>query len=286
MRDVTENLRAVEMVRRARPTVEGAGVNLVRAFHAQELPGLDPFLMLDDFHSDDPADYEAGFPSHPHRGMETVTYMIKGSADHKDSIGNRGTIGPGDVQWMTAGSGIIHGEMPHGDEGMQGFQLWINLPRASKMMAPRYQDIKRDMIPVVKPAEDVEVRVIAGKAFGAEGPVKDLVVPVEYLDVKIGPGGRFGHDVPKGRATFAYVFEGQGSFGKGGERAGAEDLVVYGVGAGVEVTASDQGVRFLLVSGEPVREPIAWRGPVVMNTEAELRQAFDEIRAGTFVKSG
>lgn len=286
MRMETEDLRTVNMVRRAQPTVEGAGVKLKRAFHAKELPELDPFLMLDDFHSDDPADYRAGFPSHPHRGMETVTYMIKGSTDHRDSMGNRGTIGPGEVQWMTAGSGIIHGEMPRGDgRGMQGFQLWINLPRANKMMPPRYQTIRKDMIPVVSASENVQVRVIAGTFHGAEGPVRELVVPVEYLDVSIGPGGRFEHSVPGERAAFAYVFQGRGSFGLEGSMAGPEDLVVFGQQGLVQVIASDQGVRFLLVSGEPVREPIAWRGPVVMNTEAELRQAFDELRAGTFVKS-
>lgn len=284
MREITENLRAVRMVRRARPTVEGAGVNLVRAFHANELPDLDPFLMLDDFHSDDPSDYQAGFPSHPHRGMETVTYMIKGSADHQDSMGNRGTIGPGEVQWMTAGSGIIHGEMPRGDDGMQGFQLWINLPRRSKMMAPRYRDIRRDMIPVVRPSDDVEVRVIAGVFNGVEGPVRELVVPVEYLDVRMGPGTEFEHTIPSGRSAFAYVYDGLGRFGEGMATAGPENLVVFGDGDRVRVTASDRGVRFLLVSGEPVREPIAWRGPVVMNTEDELEQAFEELRAGTFVK--
>jgi redox-sensitive bicupin YhaK (pirin superfamily) len=284
MREMMENLRTARIVRRARPTVEGAGVSLVRAFHANELPELDPFLMLDDFHSNDPADYQAGFPSHPHRGIETVTYMIRGSADHQDSMGNRGTIGPGEVQWMTAGSGIIHGEMPRGDGGMQGFQLWINLPRASKMMAPRYQNIRKDMIPVVRPSEEVEVRVIAGTFDGVEGPVKELIVPVEYLDVKILPGGGFEHPIADGRSAFAYIFQGRGSFGGGGGTAGPENLVVYGDGELVRITASDQGVRFLLVSGQPVGEPIAWRGPVVMNTEAELRQAFEELRAGTFVK--
>jgi redox-sensitive bicupin YhaK (pirin superfamily) len=285
MRETTENLRAVQMVRRAQPTVEGAGVNLVRAFHANELPELDPFLMLDDFHSEDPADYQAGFPSHPHRGMETVTYMVKGFADHQDSMGNKGTIGPGGVQWMTAGSGIIHGEMPRGEDGMQGFQLWINLPRASKMMRPRYQNIGKDMIPTARPSDDVEVKVIAGAFRGVEGPVKELVVPVEYLDVRIGPGGGFEHDIPRGRAAFAYVFQGRGSFGGSTGAAGPENLVVFGEGEMVRITASDQGVRFLLVSGQPVREPIAWRGPVVMNTEAELRQAFEELREGTFVRN-
>lgn len=283
MREVTENIRTVRMVRRARPTVEGAGVNLVRAFHAKELPDLDPFLMLDDFHSDDPADYQAGFPSHPHRGMETVTYMVKGSTDHHDSMGNRGTTGPGEVQWMTAGSGIIHGEMLRGDDGVLGFQLWINLPGRSKMMPPRYQNIGREAIPVIKPSGDIEVRVIAGSFDGAMGPVRDLVVPIEYLDVRMGPGEEFERRVPRDRSAFAYVFQGLGSFG-GTISAGPENLVVFGEGDIVRVTASDQGVRFILVSGEPVREPIAWRGPVVMNTDAEVRQAFEEIGAGTFTK--
>ena len=283
MREMTENVRTVRMVRRARPTVEGAGVNLVRAFHAKELPDLDPFLMLDDFHSDDPADYRAGFPFHPHRGMETVTYMVKGSTEHRDSMGNQGTTGPGEVQWMTAGRGIVHEEMPRGDDGVQGYQLWINLPSRSKMMPPRYQNIGREAIPVTKPSNDVEVKVIAGSFNGAVGPVKDLVVPIEYLDVRMEPGGRFEHGVPRKRSAFAYVFQGVGSFGDA-SAAGPENLVVLGDGDVVRVRASDQGVRFLLVSGEPVREPMAWRGPVVMNTDAELRQAFEEIEAGTFVE--
>ena len=276
-------LRRVLAVRQARPTVEGAGVNLVRAFHAKELPQLDPFLMLDDFHSDDPSDYERGFPSHPHRGMETVTYMISGSAEHSDSTGGRGRIGPGDVQWMTAGSGIIHGEMPRGDGGrLQGFQLWVNLPQANKMMPPRYRDVRKENIPTVR-KEGTEIKVITGSVDGVQGPVKDLIVPVEYLDVKLGSGGIFVRNVPEGWACFAYVFEGEASFGSPGSKAGREDLVVFDDRGTVRM-ASEKGARLLLVSGRPVKEPIAWRGPVVMNTEAELQQAFDEIQAGTFVK--
>lgn len=274
----------VEMVRQARPTVEGAGVNLVRAFDGRELPQLDPFLMLDDFSSNDPSDYGAGFPSHPHRGMETITYMLQGYTEHHDGIGNRGRIGPGEVQWMTAGSGIIHGEMPRGEGGrLQGYQLWVNLPQASKMMAPRYRDVRRDEIPAVRPAEGVEVKVIAGTVGGVQGPVRDLVVPVEYLDVSLRPGVSFEQSVPEGWASFAYVIEGKGNFGTTASEAGAQSLVVFG-GQGSVIASSREGVRFLLVSGRPLREPIAWRGPVVMNTEGELRRAFEEIREGNFVK--
>lgn len=281
----TVTARAVERIKRADPTTEGAGVNLVRAFGFGEASRLDPFLMLDDFHSENPADYSAGFPSHPHRGMETVTYMISGTAEHADNMGHHGRIGPGEVQWMTAGSGIIHEEMPQATGGrLQGFQLWINLPAANKMMPPRYQDIRKDMIPVLSPSEGVEVRVIAGKVGDAEGPVRDLVVPIELLDVRMGPSSRFEHVVPRDRTAFAYVFEGEASFGNERWRAGEEHLVVLGDGDAVVAQTEDDGARFLLVSGRPLHEPIAWRGPVVMNSEDELKQAFAEIRESKFVR--
>ncbi len=285
MQGRTKHIRAVELVRRAEPTLEGAGVRLVRAFGYEEASRLDPFLMLDDFHSDNPADYSAGFPSHPHRGMETVTYMISGASEHADNMGHHGRIGPGEVQWMTAGSGIIHEEMPRSTGGrLQGFQLWVNLPAAHKMMAPRYQDIRKEMIPSLNPINGVEIRVIAGRVGEAQGPVRDLVVPVELLDVKMGPNSLFEHIIPPDRTAFAYSFEGEASFGDERWRAGEEHLVILGEGDTVVVRTEVDGARFLLASGKPLREPIAWRGPVVMNSDEELKQAFIEIREGTFVK--
>jgi redox-sensitive bicupin YhaK (pirin superfamily) len=285
MTQMTTTTRPVERVRRAVPTTEGAGVNLVRAFDFEEAPRLDPFLMLDDFHSNNPADYSSGFPPHPHRGMETVTYMISGTSEHADNMGHRGRIGPGEVQWMTAGSGIIHEEMPQPTEGrLQGFQLWVNLPASKKMMPPRYQDIRKEMIPVIRPAEGVEVRIIAGKVGQTGGPVQDLVVPIELLDVKMSPDSNFVHSLPAGWSVFAYVFEGEASFGHEKWRAGEEHLVIFGDGDTVLVRTEDDGARFLLASGRPLHEPIAWRGPVVMNSDDQLRQAFQEMREGTFVR--
>ena len=278
-------IRPAELVRRAVPTTEGAGVNLVRAFGFSEASRLDPFLMLDDFHSEAPADYSAGFPSHPHRGMETVTYMISGSSEHADNMGHRGRIGPGEVQWMTAGSGIIHEEMPQPTQGrLQGFQLWVNLPAAHKMMRPRYQDIRKEAIPSVKLEGGTEVRVIAGRFGEAEGPVRELVVPIELLDVAMPPEGQVEIPVPKGWSAFAYVFEGEALFGREKWRTGEEHLVIFGEGDGIQVRTEDDGARFLLAAGRPIRENIAWRGPVVMNTEDQLREAFREIREGNFVR--
>ncbi len=286
MQGRTKNVRVVELVRRAEPTVEGGGVRLVRAFGSEETARLDPFLMLDDFHSENPADYAGGFPSHPHRGMETVTYMISGASEHADNLGHHGRIGPGEVQWMTAGSGIIHEEMPQATGGrLQGFQLWVNLPAAKKMMAPRYQDIRKEIIPVLEPSAGVEVRVIAGKVGESMGPVRDLIVPVELLDVKMGPNSLFEHVVPSDRTAFAYIFEGEASFGDERWRAGEEHLIIFGGGDNVVVRTENTGARFLMASGKPLHEPIAWRGPVVMNSEEELKQAFREIREGTFVRT-
>jgi redox-sensitive bicupin YhaK (pirin superfamily) len=267
--------------------LEGAGVHLKRAIGHEDVHRLDPFLMLDDFHSDDPDDYISGFPLHPHRGMETVTYVLRGAMEHQDSIGNRGVISSGDVQWMTAGSGILHQEMPRRYDGMmQGFQLWINLPRSHKMMPPRYRDIKAITIPTYGHEEGIEVKVIAGKVDGVQGPVRDLVVDVEYLDVGLGPNRDFVHEVPSGRTAFAYVFEGGGYFEEGGKRlVGTEQVVLFADGQEIWANAGDQGVRFLFASGTPLREPLAWRGPVVMNTQSELEQAFEELRRGTFVKA-
>jgi redox-sensitive bicupin YhaK (pirin superfamily) len=266
--------------------MEGAGVRIKRAFGYRDVETLDPFLMLDDFHSDDPKDYMSGFPLHPHRGIETVTYMIKGEVEHRDSIGNQGVIRSGDVQWMTAGSGIMHEEMPRRTEGMmQGFQLWVNLPQAHKMMPPRYREIKREDIPVIEPKIGVEVKVVAGKVDGVIGPVKDLVVKVQYLDVELAPKHVWEHAVPEGESAFVYVFQGKGSFDTTEEQFGPEHLVMFGEGDTITVKSRMNGVRFLLASGRPLREPVAWGGPIVMNTEAELEQAFSELNRGTFIRT-
>jgi redox-sensitive bicupin YhaK (pirin superfamily) len=279
------SLRPVVKVNRSKPLLEGAGVKIKRAFGYRDIQSLDPFLMLDDFHSDDPQDYMAGFPLHPHRGIETVTYMIRGEVEHRDSIGNHGVIRSGDVQWMTAGSGIMHEEMPQRTEGMmQGFQLWVNLPRAHKMMSPRYREIKKEDIPVVKPEMGVEVKVVAGEVDGVIGPVKDLVVKAQYLDVELAPNHVWEHSVPEGESAFVYVFQGKGSFDRTEEQFGPEHLVMFGEGDTFMAKSRQNGVRFLLASGRPLREPVAWGGPIVMNTEAELEQAFNELNHGTFIK--
>ena len=281
-------LRQVEQVLRGRPTLEGAGVRLHRAFGYNEVPLFDPFLMLDDFGSDDPDDYLAGFPWHPHRGIETVTYMLNGEVEHGDSMGNSGVIGSGDIQWMTAGSGIVHQEMPRRAQGrMRGFQLWVNLPKNDKLMTPRYRDVKHATIPEVQPAPGVKVKVVSGSVAGVRGPVQHIVVDPEYLDVSIMPGVEFRHAVPRDHRVFAYVVDGGGRFDSGsGKGIGPGHTVLFGAGDEVLVTAGDAGVRLLLVSGRPLNEPVAWGGPIVMNTQAELDLAFDEYRRGTFIKHG
>ncbi len=278
--------RKVVYVSRSRPTIEGAGVRLKRAFGYHDVPRFDPFLMMDDFHSDNPDDYIAGFPWHPHRGIETVTYMLGGNVEHGDSMGNKGVIGPGDLQWMTAGSGIVHQEMPQSTKGMlAGFQLWVNLPARRKMMGPRYRDITARDPPVVKLAGGVSVKVIAGEAGGARGPVRDIVVEPQYLDVALPAEGMFSHPVPKGHTAFAYVVEGAGIFSTGDREAvGPEHVLLFGDGDGVSVRAPGAPLRFLLVSGKPLGEPVAWGGPIVMNTQEELELAFEEYENGTFLK--
>ena len=295
------SLRPVKQLVKSQPTLEGAGVRLRRAFGFGETGDFDPFLLLDDFRGDRPADYEAGFPWHPHRGIETITYVLAGTVDHGDSLGNKGTIGAGDVQWMTAGSGIIHQEMPHGnDRGqMHGFQLWANLPASLKMTHPRYQDVKAQDIPVVAEDDGTSVRVVCGSFWGKNGPVDDVAAEPQYLDVFVPPGRRRSLPVATARNAFAYVFEGSGKFsnasepqpvrtdvigGVEGHYADNRSLIVFDSGDEVTVQAGEQGIRFLLVSGRPLREPVAWRGPIVMNTDAELRQAFEEYRNGTFLK--
>ena len=279
--------RTVERVFAAYQTIEGAGVRLHRAFGYEEVPLFDPFLMLDDFRAGTrPEDYLAGFPWHPHRGIETVTYMLEGKVEHGDSMGNAGTVGAGDIQWMTAGSGIIHQEMPKPVGGrMGGFQLWVNLPRAEKMMDPRYQEVKHRSVPVARPQEGTEVRVICGSAGGIRGPVENIVADPEYLDISLGPGAAYTHPVRPGYTAAAYSIGGEGTFGPGRpEPVRNRDMVLFSDGDRVTARASGGGFRFLLFSGRKFREPVAWRGPIVMNTQEELREAFREYGAGTFVK--
>jgi len=279
--------REVRELFRSRATLEGAGVHLRRAFGSGQEHLFDPFLMLDDFRGDDPALYSAGFPWHPHRGIETITYMLDGEVEHADSMGNSGRIGPGDVQWMTAGSGVIHQEMPEGDESgrMGGFQLWANLPASHKMIDARYCGIEAGSIPVVED-DAARVRVVCGSAGGATGPVTDIVIEPEYLDVTVRAEKTWSHPTKAGHTVFAYLFEGSARFGDGPDPIEAEHGVVVLLGDGdeVRVQAGAHGARFLLVSGRPLGEPIAWGGPIVMNTRDELELAFAEYRAGTFVK--
>ena len=282
-----KGIKNVKTVKQSVPTLEGAGVRLRRAFGFEKVPGLDPFLLLDDFHSQDPEDYIAGFPWHPHRGIETITYVLKGEIEHGDSMGNRGVIGPGDVQWMTAGSGIIHQEMPAESRGngLQGFQLWANLPAAEKMMTPRYRGLLSAQMPVVSRENGVKIRIVCGMVDGVQGPVREIRIDPEFLDVEVPGGAVFSHMLPAGYAVFAYVFAGQGYFDprqKGW--IGTENLVTFSDGGGLEISGGDKGVRFLLVAGRPLGEPVAWRGPIVMNSEEELRLAFAEYAQGSFLK--
>jgi hypothetical protein len=300
------SIRPVKRIVESKPTIEGAGVKLRRAFGFGDTAEFDPFLLLDDFRNDRPADYKAGFPWHPHRGIETITYVLAGTVDHKDSLGNVGALGAGDVQWMTAGSGILHQEMPQGDRQgrMHGFQLWANLPSSLKMTAPRYQDIKGAEIPEIVDDDGTRVRVVCGDFRGKRGPVEGVAADPRYLDVWVPPGKRKTLPVELERHAFAYVFEGSGNFRAASqpfgvltekevdgseivvrERTGNRSLVVFDSGDEVTVQAGDEGIRFLLVSGKPIEEPVAWYGPIVMNTQAELQQAASELRAGTFIKS-
>ncbi len=297
MQPETAETRRIETAWKSRPAIEGAGVHLKRAFGNGEGLDLDPFLLLDDFRGDRPELYLPGFPSHPHRGMETITYVLDGQVEHTDSLGNGGVIGAGDVQWMTAGSGIIHQEMPKGDSRgrMDGFQLWANLPRAHKMSDPGYREVPVTTIPVVRQASGAVVRVIAGDVEGTLGPVKDIVTGAEYLDVSLPAGTQFVHEVQDGHSLFAYVIEGEGYFepeGGSASDAGSSEiicdngtLVAYARdGKLVTVSAEAKSVRFLLVSGKPLGEPVAWQGPIVMNTQAELQTAFEELQSGAFLK--
>ncbi|MFA6226551.1 MAG: pirin family protein [Methanoregula sp.] len=280
-------VRMVERILSAYATVEGAGVRLHRAFGYYEVPPFDPFLMLDDFRSPRSEDYLAGFPSYPHRGIETVTYMLNGSVEHADSMGNAGSVNAGDVQWMTAGSGIIHSEMPQPVNGrIGGFQVWVNLPRANKMMKPRYQEIKHDQIPTVTPQKDITIKVISGVVDGVKGPVRDIIAAPQYLDITLGPDTIFSHGVKEGHTAMAYVIGGEGTFdAKEGYRIGNRDLILFSDGDSIWASSFEKGFRFLFISGKPIREPVAWRGPIVMNTQEELRQVFREYDEGTFIKT-
>jgi redox-sensitive bicupin YhaK (pirin superfamily) len=299
------SIRPVKRIVSSRPTLEGAGVHLRRAFGFGDTSEFDPFLLLDDFRNDRPAEYLAGFPWHPHRGIETITYVLAGSVEHGDSLGNRGNLGAGDVQWMTAGRGILHQEMPQGDEKgrMHGFQLWANLPSSLKMTAPRYQDIKAAEVPDVTDDDGTRVRVVCGDFWGKRGPVEGVAADPRYLDVWVPPGKRKTLKVEVERHAFAYVFEGSGNFRAASapfgvltektdgtneilvrEQTGNRSLVLFDSGDEVSVQAGDEGIRFILVSGKPIREPVAWHGPIVMNSQAELQQAFTELRQGTFIR--
>jgi len=301
------SIRPVKRIAKSTPHIEGAGVKLHRAFGFGTTSEFDPFLLFDDFRNDRPDDYMAGFPWHPHRGIETITYVLAGTVEHGDSLGNKGKMGPGDVQWMTAGSGILHQEMPQGDpQGrMHGFQLWANLPSSLKMTAPRYQDVPAKEIPEITDDDGTRVRVITGEFWGRKGPVEGVAADPRYLDVFVPPGKHKSLKVETSRHAFAYVFEGSGTFSGASqpfgvltekdtpagetlvrEQTGNRSLVVFDAGDEVTVQAGDEGIRFLLVSGKPIEEPVAWHGPIVMNTQAELQQAVSELRNGTFIKHG
>ena len=299
------SIRPVAQTNRAQPTMEGAGVHLHRAFGFGDPKRMDPFLLFDDFRGDAPRDYLAGFPWHPHRGIETITYVLAGAVDHGDSLGNRGTLKGGDVQWMTAGSGILHQEMPKGNAKgqMHGFQLWANLPSHLKMTSPRYQDVKSQEIPELMEDDGTVVRVIVGSFWGKTGPVDGIAADPQYLDIYVPSGKRRSFKVDTYRHAFAYVFEGSGNFRDASrprgvllekevageelnirDMSGNRTLIEFGKGDEVTVQAGDNGIRFLLISGAPLQEPVAWHGPIVMNTPAEIQQAMADLRNGTFIK--
>jgi redox-sensitive bicupin YhaK (pirin superfamily) len=301
------SIRPVKRITQSKPAVEGAGVKLRRAFGFGDTTAFDPFLLLDDFRNERPEDYRAGFPWHPHRGIETITYVLAGTVEHRDSLGNEGALRAGDVQWMTAGSGILHQEMPEGDARgrMHGFQLWANLPASLKMAAPRYQDVKAAEIPEIVDDDGTRVRVVCGDFWGRRGPVEGVAAEPRYLDIWVPPGVRKSLAVETERHAFAYVFEGSGSFRGASqpfgvltekeidgteivrrESTGNRSLVEFDSGDEVVVQAGDAGIRFLLVSGKPLQEPVAWYGPIVMNSQAELKQALRELQDGTFIKNG
>jgi len=298
------SIRPVKGIFHTKPHLEGAGVKLQRAFGFGDTTEFDPFLLFDDFRNENPDDYRAGFPWHPHRGIETITYVLAGQVEHGDSLGNHGNLGAGDVQWMTAGRGILHQEMPQGDAHgrMHGFQLWANLPSSLKMTAPRYQDVVAKDIPEVVDDDGTRVRVIWGDFWGKKGPIEGVAADPRYVDISVPPGRRKRLAVDTSRNAFAYVFAGSGTFRDasepravqtdavgsgattGSDDAGNRSLVLFDSGDEVVVQAGDEGIRFLLVSGKPLEEPVAWYGPIVMNTREQLQQAMAELRDGTFIK--
>jgi redox-sensitive bicupin YhaK (pirin superfamily) len=302
------SIRAVKRITQSSPAVEGAGVKLHRGFGFGDTTEFDPFLLFDDFRNDRPSDFLKGFPWHPHRGIETITYVLAGEVAHGDSLGNAGTLGSGDVQWMTAGSGIIHQEMPKGDPHgrMHGFQLWANLPAALKMTAPRYQDVSARDIPTITDDDGTHVRVVCGEFWGRRGPVEGIAADPSYVDISVPPNRRKTLPVEVTRHAFAYVFAGSGTFRDASRPrpvltdntgtstddnavyndARDRSLIVFDRGDEVTVQAGPEGIRFLLVSGKPLEEPVAWYGPIVMNTKAELQTAIEEFRKGTFIKTG
>jgi quercetin 2,3-dioxygenase len=293
------SVRPVKQIIHPKPTLEGAGVRLQRGFGFGSTNEFDPFLLFDDFRNDNPADYLAGFPWHPHRGIETITYVLTGTVDHGDSLGNRGSLGAGDIQWMTAGSGIMHQEMPKGDQQgrMHGFQLWANLPASLKMTKPRYQDVSAKDVPEVIDDDGTKVRVVCGEFWGQKGPVEGVAADPRYLDISVPPRTRRVLPVESSRHAFAYVFAGSGTFRDASEPRAVRNelmndeydlsnrsLVLFDSGDEIVVESGDEGIRFLLVSGQPIEEPVAWYGPIVMNTQAELRQAMRELQLGTFIR--
>ncbi|MGV6811075.1 MAG: pirin family protein [Brevirhabdus sp.] len=299
------SIRPVLSEKKAVATLEGAGVKLHRAFGFQDPEAFDPFLLFDDFRNENPLDYQRGFPWHPHRGIETITYVLNGTVEHGDSLGNTGTLGAGDVQWMTAGSGIMHQEMPAGNANgqMHGFQLWANLPSSLKMTAPRYQDVQGKDIPEVVDDDGTRVKVIVGDFWGKSGPVDGIAAEPQYLDISVPPGVRKTFKVDTYRRAFAYVFAGAGKFADASQPSGVllekevmgeevnirdlsgnRTLIRFGTGDEVTVQAGPEGIRFLLISGAPIQEPVAWHGPIVMNTRAELMQAMQDLRNDTFIK--
>src|SRR5690349_1860303 len=300
------SIRPIKSIVQSTPTMEGAGVKLERAFGFGETRDFDPFLLLDDFRNDRPDDYLKGFPWHPHRGIETITYVLAGSVEHGDSLGNRGSLGAGDVQWMTAGRGILHQEMPRGDERgrMHGFQLWANLPSSLKLTSPRYQDVLAHDIPEITDDDGTRVRVICGEFWGKQGPIEGVAADPRYLDVSVPPGARKRLAVETTNHAFAYVFAGSGTFRDASDprgvlteqidggiarsrvdgETGNRSLVLFDRGDEIVVQAGDEGIRFLLVSGRPIEEPVAWYGPIVMNTQEQLRQAMAELHTGDFIK--
>ncbi len=299
------SIRPVKSLSGTQSTLEGAGVKLERVFGFGDTTLTDPFLMMDDFRNDSPADYQAGFPWHPHRGIETITYVLAGSVDHADSLGNSGSLGPGSVQWMTAGSGILHQEMPKGDAHgrMHGFQLWANLPASMKMTAPRYQDIAGQDIPVLEDDDGSGIRIVVGNYRGVKGPVDGIAADPQYLDITVPPGLRKTFKVDTYRSAFAYIFDGSATFRDASapqgvliekevnnteiqlrDYSGNRTLVLFDTGDEVTVQAGDEGVRFLLVSGKPIQEPVAWHGPIVMNTQAEIEQAMRDLQTDNLIK--